>query len=120
MEDMSEDEAEDFAAAVANYLFGKEHDQIHIQHFSVETIETFGNYVMQNDAVIRELVVQSLRIQIVISQKTEKILGQPILETYGKEYPEPPNPTTYPILIEETILSMSPTVRNAIKKHGRL
>jgi len=112
---MSSNDASLFAAAISNYLFGKTADPRHIEQFSLEQIKTTGNQIITNDGNMRKLVVQSLRVLSIISFAIGKEeVGMEILSTYGKEYPDTPNPDSYQALVQESIRAMSPSVQESI------
>jgi len=117
---MDSESASLFAAAVSNYLFGKSPDQHHIDQFTLEKIELTGNQLIENNTSIRELVVQSLRVLSTVSIYAGKDeIGMVILSTYGKGYPQTPNPESYAELVEETIQSMSPYVQQSLANMQR-
>jgi len=112
---MGSNDAGAFAAATSNYLFGKTADPGHVEQFTLERIEATGNQIIANDDNIRKLVVQSLRVLSIISGAIGKeAVGMDILSTYGKEFPETPDPDSYLALIHESIQAMSPSVQETI------
>ena len=106
-----------FAAAISNYFFGKTADPRHIEQFTLEKIKTTGNQIITNNNNIRKLVVQSLRVlsTIAYAQGKEEV-GMDILSTYGKEFPDSPNPDSYLTVIHESIQAMSPTVQESLSQ----
>lgn len=114
-ETMDSESASLFAAAVSNYLFGKSPDPHHIDQFTLEKIELTGNKLIEVNASIRELVVQSLRVISIVSFATGKDeVGMEILSTYGIGYPQTPDPESYAQLVEESIQGMSPCVQQSL------
>ena len=109
-----------FSAAVANYLFGKGADQRHIEEFTIKVIESTGNNVIKINERVRELVIQSLRvISTVYVEAGKEEVGLAILSTYGNEYPQPPDPISYPELVQASIQGMSPNVQQLLFKMRR-
>lgn len=117
---MDSEDALLFAAAVSNYLFGKSPDQRHIDQFTLETIESAGNQLIEHDTNMRELVVQSLRVLSTVSFAVGKDeVGMGILSVYGKEYPQSPDPGSYAELIQKSIQGMSSFVQQSLAQIRR-
>ena len=114
---MPPDDAGYFADSVANYLFGHEHNPVKVKKFTAELIEKTGDDLLENDHAIRELVVQSLRIKVILSTDSEHIAGRHILEKYGKNYKTPSDPSSYFALINRTIASMPPSVQKTYNRN---
>ena len=116
-ETMDEENASLLAAAVSNYLFGRTPGQDHIDQFTLEKIEYIGNELIKNSESIRELVIQSLRVISAVSVAVGKEeVGMEILSTYGKNYPQSPDPENFTQLVNESIRLMSPNVQQTIAK----
>lgn len=114
---MDSSDASLFAAAISNYLFGKTADPGHVEQFTLERIKSEGNQTITNNISIRKLVVQSLRVLSTIAYAQGKeVVGMDILSTYGKEFPDSPNPDSYLSVIQESIQAMSSTVQESLSQ----
>lgn len=106
-----------FAAAVANYLFGRTADPDHVEQFTLVKIRAAGNQILADNHSIRKLVVQSLRVLSTITIAIGKgEIDTEILSIYGIEFPDAPDPSSYLALINESIQAMSPSVQESISK----
>ena len=105
------------AAAGANYLFGTAPNPMHLQQFNMLEIEVEACEWLRNNPVFRELVVQSLRVSTSINSEasgTVSIVGQKLLATFGREFPNAPDPTTYEQLINKASLLLPPDYQQSI------
>jgi len=112
---MDSETASLFAAAVSNYLFGKSADQRHVDQFTIENIESTGNQFIKGSRIIRELVIQSLRVLSAVSIEHGKSeVGIDILSSYGKEFPQSPDSKNFADLVQKSIQGMSPFVQQSL------
>jgi hypothetical protein len=105
------------AAAGANYLFGTAPSPMHLQQFNIPEIEAEACEWLRNNPVFRELVVQSLRVATTINSeasRTVSIVGEKLLETFGREFPNAPDPTSYEQLVNEAICLLPPAYQQSI------
>jgi hypothetical protein len=104
-------------AAGANYLFGMAPSPKHSEQFNMLEIEAEACEWLRNNPVFRELVVQSLRVATTINSEasgTASIVGEKLLETFGREFPNAPDPTSYEELINKAILLLPSTFQQSI------
>ena len=96
--------------AQASLLFDKplasEHMQLDIEREREEALAW-----LERQSLFKKLVVQTLRVDNTIEfartgQAPNPIVGAAILERYGKQYRDEPNPETYNSLVSEVIHSM--------------
>lgn len=116
-ESMGLDHAGLWAAAVTNDLFGQPPNEISIANLNMDEVKQFGDELLKSNLADRELVVQSLRVWNTIYVWKNNCLPDPfdryedILGTYGKEFPQVPNPTVYQSLIRRTLQSLPPRIQ---------
>ncbi|WP_329743296.1 hypothetical protein [Dyella sp. A6] len=104
------------AAAKANYLFAREPDDSHLAKLNLREIDGEAEMWLSKQKKLQELVVQSLRVQNMVSygrtgHAPEPPLGSKILAKYGSHYPDAPNPDSYPILVRQSLDELSQTNR---------
>jgi hypothetical protein len=107
-------------AAICNYLFGHDFNPMHLEQFSPEYIKTAALQYLDSDDALREIVVQSLRVnKIVYFHKARKKLegGMEILIGYGKQFPDSPVPEPYFQLVMHHLRSLNEKNRNSILQH---
>ncbi len=108
------------AAALANYLFGKPPSDLHLKTLDMYAVYAEARRELQGDRALRELVVQSLRVAATIEfLKTSKpaFPGADILETFGAEFADAPNPDSYQMLVEQFVAAMPPAVRAGVESY---
>ena len=92
-------------AVRTNYLFGKNSSEL-IENVDITNEKKSAIIWLSNDNLFCELVVQSLRVMNTsrIAKGGEAlVLGEEILTTYGKIFPEKPSPDMYKILVFKAI-----------------
>ena len=105
------------AMASVNYLFGETPSPKH-EHLDLQRIHTNAIQRLRDDALLRELVVQSLRVATVLSYvKTgvATVQGEDIVTMFGAEYPIAPNPDNYERLVEGVVATLSPEMQAEIR-----
>ena len=89
------------AAAVTNFMLGREAVQMHLDKFDIEEIESIGQQLIEENQNLKELVVQSMRVYLVLYH--EGLMDIPIemgiIEEYGHEFPDSPSPGSYESLL---------------------
>ena len=103
-----EEELTKIMAVRTNYLFGKD---LSDSHSSLDVKAEFNSAIdwLSNDHLFCELVVQSLRVMNtsrVAKGGEALVLGEEILTTYGKLFPQQPSPDMYKILVFKAIDSL--------------
>ncbi len=61
--------------------------------------------------------MQSLRVSAITTGEGEA--GMAILSTYGKEFPQAPDPESYAELVQKSIQGMSPYVQQSLDQMQR-
>lgn len=98
------------AEAQASLLFDKllvyEHQQLEVDRERAEALAW-----MERWPVFQELIVQTLRVDNTLEyartgQAPEPIIGATVLERYGRQFPDAPDPESYPALLSKAIHSM--------------
>jgi len=89
------------AAAITNFMLGREAVQMHLDEFDIEEIESIGYQLIDKNQNLKELVVQSMRVYLILF--TEGVMdipiGMDIIEKYGSEFPDAPSPSSYEALL---------------------
>lgn len=105
------------AAASVNFLFGEppsaSHESLNLQEIHADAIEW-----LKRDALLKELLVQSLRVttQLGFMEKgAVAVKGEEVLKTFGPEYPIAPTPDTYEKLVQRAIGVLSPDMQESIR-----
>jgi len=99
----SDDEANLIAAAATNYRFGEEVDGKH-QALDMHAVNSDASTWVFNDPLLRELVVQSLRVRLMLHYfKRERLNSRVsvLLKRFGKEFPHAPTLETYEVLVQK-------------------
>jgi hypothetical protein len=91
------------AAAIANFMFGQEPVQIHLDEFDIKEIESIGYQLIDKNHNLKELVVQSMRVYLILWN--QGVMDTPIdidiIEKYGSEFPDAPSPSSYEALLDK-------------------
>jgi hypothetical protein len=96
-------------AVWSNYLLGKAPSKQHA-HLDLETEHGAARNWLQENTLARELVVQSLRVANTVGygiNGTSPQIGIKLLEMFGSEFPNEPNPAAYEALVNEAISTLS-------------
>lgn len=90
------------AAAVTNFMLGREVAQMHLDKFDIEEIESIGRQLIDKNQNLKELVVQSLRVYLILFNEglMDIHVSMNIIEEYGKEFPNAPSPSSYEALLD--------------------
>ena len=102
---LNNSEAGTIAAASVNFLFDEDPDPAH-KDLDFQEIQTKSIEWLKRDDLLRELIVQSLRVIIKLEfmkNGTVSIRGEKILEEFGREHPIAPNPESYQNLVQKVI-----------------
>ncbi len=123
---ISDDQRAARAAAGTNYLFGKEPDPRHASQFDLPELQAEVTSWLKANAAFEKLVIQSLRVlntAMYATSGTAPIIGQVVLSTLGRNYPDAPDPQTFEALIHATLLQLpfkdQESVRSWMKRTGR-
>lgn len=115
-----------YAAAIANYLFGKQAAEQHKEIFDLGKIEKIAIQWLRRENDFQELVVQSVRVSYAIGyakNQIEELSLHQVLAEFGKKFPEAPNPASYEKLVDESLSLLSPgseeKVREWMKNHAQ-
>ncbi len=117
-EDKSEpSRASMIAAASVNFLFGEApsslHESLNLREIHADAVEW-----LKRDDLLRELVVQSLRVATQLGfmeNGAVAVRGGDILQTFGSEYPIAPDPDSYENLVQKAIGVLSPDMQSTIR-----
>jgi hypothetical protein len=93
------------AAARTNFLFGNEPAKTHNQ-FDLALEHRSASDWLAVSPLFRELVVQTLRVIFTVRHGTtgsSAIVREDVLVKHGREFPDAPNPTEYPLLVQRAI-----------------
>lgn len=107
------------AAAMTNYLFGYPPSELHLEKLDLVKERKTAIDWLRQDALFRELVVQSLRVMMMINfgrNSDSSIIGEEVLCTFGSEYPAAPDIDNYPALVRRAIDSLPPDSRASLKR----
>lgn len=122
-EDQSEPSHESMiAAASVNFLFGKAPSALH-ESLNLREIHTDAVEWLKRDDMLRELIVQSLRVTAQLGfmeNGAVAIRGEGILKTFGPEYPLAPNPDSYENLVRKAMGALSPDMQATIRSRFSL
>lgn len=105
------------AAASVNFLFGEAPSSLH-ESLNLREIHTDAIEWLKRDDLLRELVVQSLRVtaQLGFMENGDvAVRGEDILKTFGSEYPIAPAPDSYENLVQKAIDALSPDMQTTIR-----
>lgn len=106
------------AAAKANYLFAREPDDSHEAQFDLGELEREADAWLSQEEKMRELVVQSLRVQNMVAfgrtGRATEPLGSEILVKYGSRYPDAPDPSSYPALVRGSLNELNQGNRDGL------
>mgnify|MGYP001164979981 CR=1 FL=1 len=95
------DEIGHMAAAISNFLCGHSHKQMHLDKFKSREIESIAYQLINKDQNLKELVVQSMRVySIILYEEAGTHINTDILDKYGHEFPDAPDPSSYKSLID--------------------
>ena len=115
---MSESEIKTFGAALTNFLFGRKTVADHLDKFEYDMIKATGYFLLEQDKNLQEIIVQSLRVLSTLLSEQSSLLenedGYEILEKYGKNFPDSPNPENYESLISNSMNWMPESVLSQI------
>lgn len=97
------------AAASVNFVFGEAPSSLH-ERLNLREIHTDAIEWLKRDDLLRELVVQSLRVtaQLYFMENGAiAVRGEEVLKTFGSEYPIAPAPDSYEKLVKKAIGALS-------------
>lgn len=104
------------AAATTNYFFGDPSDPTLSAEFDLPSLHTDGCNWLRQNALLMELVIQSLRVRSVIeSMRSGKLqtFGEPLLREFGREFPESPTLDSYAALVDRAFNLFLPEYRKS-------
>lgn len=112
------------AAAQANFLFDRSVCEAHEAQLDLSTEHTMALRWVAKQPTFCELVVQSLRSINVIAHaqnpsRSPRIIGQEVLENFGKRYPEVLSPEAYEALLMRAIEALPEPQQIEIKQWQR-
>lgn len=99
------------AAAKANYLFARVPAEIHKTQFNLGAVAGDADVWLLQHMKFQELVVQSLRVQNMVAFGRDENLVEPlgvgILAKFGSQYPDAPDPDSFPALVKKSLNELS-------------
>ena len=107
------------AAAMTNYLFGKAPSDMHTTQLDLGSEHRAAVAWLQEDSMIRELIVQSLRVMTTTAHgggKGASIVGEEILSRFGATYPQAPDPASYEALVMRAVQTLPTTAQMEISR----
>jgi len=96
------------SAAIANYLFGNSNEKFSESEQNIA--KQAANKILNENLEIQKIVVQSLRINFMLqfaNARDKSDLGMDLLEAYGSNVPDKPNPNEH-IKLLTTLISNRP------------
>lgn len=110
------------AAASVNFLFGEtpsaSHENLNLREIHAEAVEW-----LSRDDLLRELLVQSLRVATQLGfmeNGAVGLKGEDILTKFGPEHPIAPNPDSYEQLVQKAIGTLSADTQATIRSRFSL
>ena len=110
------------AAAGANYLFGKDTDVGHASQFDLSKLQAEVTRWLQANEAFKKLVVQSLRVLNTATYATAgagPVIGEAVLSTFGRDYPDAPDPQTFEASVHGTLQHLPTKDRESIRSWMR-
>jgi len=92
----------EIASAITNEVFREDPQPQHVEKFDMDEIVDIARNLISKHPGTREIAVQSVRVMNAIrGSKGEDHFGMDLLEEFGHELPDSPNPESYEKMIEE-------------------
>ncbi|MFQ5799921.1 MAG: hypothetical protein ACE5JJ_04175 [Nitrospinota bacterium] len=108
-----------WAAAMANYLFGRAPEERHKQILDLNIVEEMAHRWLRLDDRFRKLIVQTLRVRNTIyyarsGKSPFPIHGEKILAEFGRQYQDAPYPADYEVVVYKHLDLLSPELRQKV------
>lgn len=107
-------------AAITNYLYARDINPTHKNMFLNTDIQKSAYELLDKDELLRELVVQSVRMIHLVQfrkSKTQMRNGYDVLQKYGPLVPISPNPDSYRLLVKKCLSLLSPGYKENITQY---